>query len=91
MAVISELLKSELRRQMKRRTEEILASVEAVKDSLDKHRKVLEKLLERELTSETRSELRRSTGKLVRSEKRLNDSIHKWIAFMEKVVEELKE
>ena len=91
MAAISDLLKSQIRKQMRRRTEEILAGVKAVKESLDKHREVLEKLLEKELTSETRSELRRNTGKLVKSEKKLNDSIHKWIRFMEKVVEELKE
>lgn len=88
-----------LRREMKARTEEILVSVQGVKDSLDKHTEVLEKLLAR-LEAENpicergekriAAELRKTTGSLVKSERKLVKSVANWTGFMEQVVAELR-
>lgn len=97
MGFVGDFLRSNIRREMKERTQEILRSVESVKDSLDKHTAAIERLLAYLEGSEATPspgkiarEFSHSAQKVANSEAKLGKAIVAWKEFMEKAVRELQ-
>lgn len=94
IGIVSEFLRSNLRREMKDRTQEILISVREVKESLDRNTTAIEKVLryleENPNPSPAALDAFRNTSRLVNADKRLGRAVGDWMVFMGKVVDELQ-